>query len=273
LLALAIFDDVGAIVVVAVAYAGELRWLPIVGALLALAGTGIAARLGIRNLTVYTLLGVLSWLFFDRSGIHPTIAGVILGLITPTGAWVSGDRLDAILGKVLARPTGDRSRSDPAGRRDLRRAGVAATEAISPVERLELKLHPWASFAIMPVFAFANAGIPIYSGDLGHPLSTAFFAGLVLGKPIGVIVASWLAVITRVAIKTAELSWTQLAAGSALTGIGFTMSLFIAELAYKPDLIGAAKLGILVASSVSAVTGLVLLYMLSRTPKRGCNSP
>lgn len=264
LLSLAIFDDVGAIIVVAVAYAAELKWLSVAGALLALVGTAIAARLGIRNLAVYVFLGILTWLFFDRSGIHPTIAGVVLGLMTPTGAWVSDDRLHAILGKVLANPRGEPSRND---RRDVRRAGVAATEAVSPVERLELKLHPWASFAIMPIFAFANAGIPVSAGDLGHPLSIAVFAGLFLGKPVGVFVASWLAVRTRLATKASQLSWAQLAAGSTLTGIGFTMSLFIAELAYGPELIGPAKLGILMASSVSATTGLVLLGFLSRRRK------
>lgn len=267
LLSLAIFDDVGAIIVVAVAYAAELKWLTVAGALLALVGTSIAARLGIRNLAVYVFLGVLTWLLFDRSGIHPTIAGVVFGLMTPTGAWISNARLHAILGKVLSNPRGESSRNDTANRNDLRRAGVAATEAVSPVERLELKLHPWASFGIMPVFAFANAGIPVSTENLGHPLSIAVFAGLFLGKPVGVFVASWLAVRTGLAAKASQLSWGLLAAGATLTGIGFTMSLFIAELAYEPELIGPAKLGILVASTVSATTGLVLLGFLSRRHK------
>ena len=109
-------------------------------------------------------MGAAVWLCFDASGVHATIAGVILGLMTPTRIWVSDIRLRAILGRVLAAPNGDHRQGDVAGHHDLRQAGRALTESLSPVERLEMILHPWVGFAIMPIFALANAGITIGGG-------------------------------------------------------------------------------------------------------------
>ena len=124
-------------------------------------------------------------------------------------------------------------------------------------------LHPWVSFTIMPIFAFANAGVTIYGADIGQPVSAAIFVGLVLGKPTGVIAFSWLAVRLGLATRPSDLNWPLLAAGGLLTGIGFTMSLFIAGLAYTPAVLEGAKLGILAASVVSAVTGLLMLLWLT----------
>jgi NhaA family Na+:H+ antiporter len=122
-----------------------------------------------------------------------------------------------------------------------------------------MMLHPWVGFAIMPLFAFANAGVPLSFVDLGNSITVAVFVGFTLGKPIGVFVFSWLAVRTGMAIRPPGLSWLLLAAGSLLAGIGFTMALFIANLAFSPSLINAAKLGILLASAFSAAAGVVLL--------------
>jgi NhaA family Na+:H+ antiporter len=138
-------------------------------------------------------------------------------------------------------------------------AEAAARETLSPVERLEMMLHPWVAFVIMPLFAFANAGVPISFISLGNSVTVAVFVGFALGKPVGVLSFSWLAVRTGVAIRPAELSWRLLAGGGLLAGIGFTMALFIASLAFSPDLINAAKLGILSASVFSALAGVVLL--------------
>jgi NhaA family Na+:H+ antiporter len=143
-------------------------------------------------------------------------------------------------------------------------AEVAARETLSPVERLEITLHPWVGFAIMPLFALANAGVPLSITDLGNPVTQAVFAGFVLGKPIGVVFFSWLAVRSRIAIRTPDLSWGMLAGGGLLAGIGFTMALFIANLGFDNSLINAAKLGILSASVVSAVAGIALLAWLCR---------
>ena len=263
LLSLAIFDDVGAILVVAVGYGEALNWLALGLGLLGLGTVAGVAGLGIRSVPVYFLLGGVVWLCFDVSGVHATIAGVVLGLMTPTRVWVSDQRLRAILGRVLAYPGGERWSGDTANRRDLRQASRAVTESLSPVERLETMLHPWVGFAVMPVFALANAGVAITVEDIGQPVSLAIFAGLALGKPVGVFCFSWLAVRFGLVDRASSLSWPFLAAGAFLTGIGFTMSLFIAGLAYAPAMLDAAKLGILAGSVFSAVVGLATLVWLT----------
>lgn len=263
LLSLAIFDDIGAILVVAIGYGGELNWVAIALAVLGLASILGVAHVGIRSVPVYFLIGGFVWLAMDASGIHATITGVLLGLMTPTREWVSNTRLHAILDRLVARPRGSMSET-ASDRKDLVLAGVATREALSPVERLEMALHPWVGFAIMPIFAFANAGIPLSVSDLGGSVTLAIFAGFALGKPVGVLAVSWLAVRLGIATRPPDLSWGLIAAGGLLTGIGFTMALFIADLAFGQDLLGAAKLGILSASAVSAAGGIVALAWLTR---------
>jgi NhaA family Na+:H+ antiporter len=263
MLSLAIVDDIGAILVVAIGYSSQINW----GAL-GLGAFGVAGVLGmtwfgVRSIAIYFLLGGLIWLAVDASGIHATVTGVILGLLTPTRRWVSDERLRAILDRVLAYPSGNHTKGDTEDRKGLRLAETAARETLSPVERLELMLHPWVGFAIMPLFAFANAGVPITFGDLGNPVTGAVFVGFALGKPVGVLAFSWMAVRIGIATRPPELSWGLLAAGGLLAGIGFTMALFIASLAFDQSLINAAKLGILSASIVSAVAGIALLAWLS----------
>jgi NhaA family Na+:H+ antiporter len=263
LLSLAIFDDVGAILVVALGYGEALSWSALGLGLLGIGVVATASRLGIRSVPVYFFMGAAVWLCFDASGVHATIAGVILGLMTPTRIWVSDIRLRAILGRVLAAPNGDHRQGDVAGHHDLRQAGRALTESLSPVERLEMMLHPWVGFAIMPIFALANAGITIGGADFGQPVSVAIIVGLVLGKPIGVLGFSWLAVRSGLAVLAPGLSWPFIIAGSFLTGIGFTMSLFIAGLAFDWSVLNAAKLGILSGSALSAMLGVALLIWLT----------
>jgi NhaA family Na+:H+ antiporter len=270
LLSLAVFDDVGAILVVALGYGEALTWSALGLGLLGIGIVAGASRLGIRSVPVYFFLGAAIWLCFDASGVHATIAGVILGLMTPTRIWVSDVRLRSILGRVLAAPIGDHRQGDAAAPRDLRQAGRALKESLSPVERLEMMLHPWVGFAIMPIFALANAGITIDGADFGQPVSLAITVGLVLGKPIGVLAFSWLAVRSGLAVLAPGLSWPFIIAGSFLTGIGFTMSLFIAGLAFDPAMLNAAKLGILSASAFAAIAGtLILLGLTSRTARKG----
>ncbi|NKX65553.1 Na+/H+ antiporter NhaA [Labrenzia sp. 5N] len=266
LLSLAIFDDVGAILVVAVFYGEPLNWAATGLAILGLGLVAGFARLGVRSIPVYFLIGGAIWLCIDASGIHATIAGVVLGLMTPTQVWVSDTRLRAILGRVLAYPGGEHWSGDTPDRRDLREAGRAVSESLSPVERLELTLHPWVGFVVMPLFAFANAGVTIELSDVSQKVSIAIVAGLVFGKPLGVLAFSWGAVRLGLATRPPHLSWPFLTAGAFLAGIGFTMSLFIANLAFDPDLLGAAKLGILMGSAVSAVIGLLALLWLVTRP-------
>lgn len=264
LLSLAIFDDIGAILVVAIGYGETLNWVALTLAVIGLAAVAGAARLGIRSIPIYFLMGGIIWLCVDASGIHATIAGVVLGLMTPTHAWVSDAQLRGNLKRLLSYPGGEHWSGNTQERHDLRRAGIAVTESLSPVERLEIMLHPWAGFVIMPIFALANAGVAISAADIGQPVSAAIVAGLVVGKPIGVIVFSYFAVWSRLANRPTELDWSFLAAGGFLTGIGFTMSLFIAGLAYSASMLDAAKVGILMGSSVSAATGLLMLSWLTQ---------
>ena len=262
MLSLAIADDIGAIVVVAIGYSSHIAW-----AALALAALGVAivramAVLGFRGFPLYFLVGAFIWLAVDASGIHATITGVILGMMTPARRWVSDERLYAILGQVVAHPSGADRSGATKDRQTLQVAEIAARETLSPVERLEIALHPWVGFVIMPLFAFANAGLPLSIGDLGSSVTVAVFVGFALGKPIGVLTFSWLAVVSQIAIRPPDLSWRLLARGGLLAGIGFTMSLFIANLAFSRSLIDSAKLGIFLASIFSAVAGLALLMWL-----------
>lgn len=262
MLSLAIVDDIGAIVVVAIGYSSHITW----GAL-ALGALGVAvvramALAGFRGFPIYFLVGGFVWLAVDASGIHATITGVILGLLTPARRWVSDERLYAILAGVVAHPAGDEGSGDTKDRKTLQVAEIAARETLSPVERLEIALHPWVGYFVMPLFALANAGLPLAMGDLGDSVTAAVFVGFALGKPIGVLAFSWLAVRSGIAIRPPDLSWRLLAGGGLLAGIGFTMALFIANLAFSKSLIDSAKLGIFLASVFSALAGLALLRWL-----------
>ncbi|MGR9117457.1 MAG: Na+/H+ antiporter NhaA, partial [Gammaproteobacteria bacterium] len=263
MLSLAVVNDIGAILVVAIGYGSHLNWT-----MLALAAVGFLSiqamtLLGVRSMVLYFLGGGLIWIAMDASGIHPTITGVILGMMTPTDKWVSDKRLHAILDRVVAYPPGEHWSGNNENRKALRMAEAAARESLSPVEQLELMLHPWVGFVIMPLFAFANAGVPLSFEDLRNPVAVAVFTGFVLGKPLGVLSFSWLAVRTGIARRPPDLDWLLLVAGSLLAGIGFTMALFIANLAFSPNLIGAAKLGIFAASIFSALAGVMLLSVWS----------
>ena len=263
LLSLAIFDDIGAIIVVAIGYGDALN-----GRALLLAGLGLAlivglGRLGARSMAIYFLVGAFVWLAFDASGIHPTLAGVALGLLTPARVWVTHSRLRAILDRALVPPAREQGSATAAEQENLRRARVATREAQSPVEQLERTLHPWVAFAILPIFALANAGVRISPENFDLSVAGPVFAGLVFGKPLGVVLVSFFAVRLGVANKPTSLDWGLIAAGGALTGIGFTMAIFIAELAFADALLNSAKLGILGASIVAAAIGLLALTWLT----------
>ncbi|MCY1215235.1 Na(+)/H(+) antiporter NhaA [compost metagenome] len=268
LLALAIFDDIAAILVMAISYGGALQWLPLMLAGLGLAVVAGIGWVGIRSTSLYFVIGISVWVALDASGIHATLTGVVLGLMAPARSWVSDDRLHAILGRVVAYPPGKHWSGDTAGRHDLQQAGVAAREALSPIERLEIALHPWIAFAVMPAFALANAGVTIVPDKFDTTLVLAIFVGFVIGKPVGIVVLSALAVKLRIANRPKDLPWRTLAAGSMLAGIGFTMALFIAGLAFSPDLLGSVKVGILLGSLVSAIAGMLVLVCLCGPSRR-----
>lgn len=264
-LSLAIIDDIGAILVIAIGYTANLDLVALGLGVFGVASILSLRYLGVRSIAIYYLAGILTWLAVFASGVHPTIVGVVLGLLTPAYAWVGSYRFQAITHRVNAYLRGESAAGAEADTQDhhglLHTVAVAARETLSPLERLETALHPWVAFGIMPVFAFANAGIPVTAAGFSNPLVLAVIAGLVLGKPIGIVAASWMAVRLGIATRPDELRWSVIAAAGALSGIGFTMALFIAGLALDGGLLTAAKLGILVASFVSAVIGLALLIV------------
>jgi NhaA family Na+:H+ antiporter len=257
LVSLAIADDIGAILVIAIGYSKtiHLPWLGLGG--FGMLAVWALAQLGVRSIPMYVMAGFAMWLGFHESGVHATLAGVILGLMTPHRSWVGGDALREAIARAGAFLHGERE--DPNRLAVLGELGLAAREAASPLERLEHALHPWQSFAIVPLFALANAGVALKFEAFADPVALAVAAGLVLGKPIGILAASWLAVRAGVARLPADLSWSMVAGGGCLAGIGFTMSIFIASLALEEAALAAAKLGILGGSLVSGVLGMSLL--------------
>jgi NhaA family Na+:H+ antiporter len=268
ILSLAIADDIGAILVIAIGYTDAIHWGALAWGLAGIAGVSALARLGVRSFGIYTALGAAIWFAFHESGIHATIAGVVVGLMTPARAYLS----ETLFGQMLSRATqvveggGFGSLSDRPDR--VRRFRQAARELISPVEYLEGLLHPWVAFLIMPLFAFANAGVPFQLSDLGDPVAVAVGISLVIGKPLGIVAVSALAVRLGLASLPEGVGWGALTGGGALAGIGFTMALFIAGLALDGAALNAAKVGILAGSLVAAIAGMGILITVLR-PKDG----
>jgi NhaA family Na+:H+ antiporter len=272
ILSLAIADDIGAILVIALGYTEglSLAWL-----LLGVAGivaTELLTRLGVRSFGVYALMGLGIWLAFHESGVHATIAGVILGLMTPARAYLTETFVGQALQRVDEILQGNWE-TEPDRVVTVRRLRQATREMISPVEYLETLLHPWVAFVIMPIFAFANAGVVFKASDLASPVATAVALGLLAGKPLGIVLFSWLAVRAGLAALPTGVTWGVVAAGGILAGIGFTMALFIAGLALEGDALDAAKVGILGASIVAAILGTALLAWLLPGPAEDVATP
>jgi Na+:H+ antiporter, NhaA family len=260
LLSLAIADDVGSILVIAIGYTAEIHWGALFVGLALMAAVVVFTRLGVRSSSFYTLLGILVWLAFLKSGVHATIAGVLLGLLTPARTYLSKGTFGQLLEWARQVLEGDWEK-EPHRVEKVRRLQWAARETISPLEYLEQTLHPWVGFAIMPIFALANAGVPIQLDALGAPVSLAVMLGLLIGKPVGIVLLSWLAVRAGLAKLPDGVGWKALVGAGCLAGIGFTMALFIAGLALTGSLLDTAKIGILSGSVLSAALGMVLLLL------------
>jgi NhaA family Na+:H+ antiporter len=263
LLTLAIADDIGAILVIAVLYTADLSVLYLGLAVVGFVLTYGMNRAGVRAVSAYVVVGIAIWLMVLKSGVHPTVAGVLLGLLTPASAWVGETTLTAALRSALTALRAGDPKAVP-----LHHVSLAARESASPLDRLEASLHPWVAFGIMPVFALANAGVRIAPGEFAHPVALAVAAGLAVGKPVGVVAFSWMAVRTGLARLPDGVNWAALAGGGCLAGIGFTMSLFIAGLALNDELLAAGKLGTLLGSLASAALGVGVLVAVSRWPRR-----
>jgi len=268
LLALAIIDDLGAIVVIAIFYSSGLALSGVLIAAIGFGGVLAMQRLGVREKWVYVVPSIVAWAGIYTAGVHPTIAGVIVGLMTPVRAWLGPDGLLVGVRKEIERlaEAGTEALSSHELADTLRQVDVARREAVSPAESLIEKLHPWVAFGIMPVFALANAGVNLGSEPLdasAWSVVTGVGLGLIVGKPVGVLLASWLALRLRVATLPAGMSLRHLVVLGVVAGVGFTMAIFIAQLAFTDArLLAAAKLGVLVASGGAAICALVLGRLL-----------
>jgi NhaA family Na+:H+ antiporter len=229
LLALAIIDDLAAIVIIAIFYTADLSLLSLWLAAAGIAGLAALNIAGVQRIAAYVLVGIFLWVCVLKSGVHATLAGVAIGFAIP-----------------------------------LRGAGGED----SPLARVEHALHPWVTYGILPVFAFANAGVPLFGlspGALLHPVTLGAALGLVVGKQIGVFGFTWIAVRLGLGSMPAGTGWLQLYGLAWLTGIGFTMSLFIGTLAFETsDYQDAVRIGVLGGSLICALAGYFLLYLAPR---------
>jgi NhaA family Na+:H+ antiporter len=212
---------------------------------------------------VYVSLGLGVWLAFHESGVHPTIAGVILGLLTPAVPFQRPRAVSAEAVRTAATTVDDPEPPDADSPQWLRLATLSR-EAVSPLARAEAALHPWTSYAVIPLFAFANAGVRLSLEALRDavtsPVTLGVVLGLVAGKVLGITLASALAVRTGVGLLPPGSGWRHIVGLSAVAGVGFTVSLFISELAFEePALAAEAKVGIFAASLIAGVLGFAVL--------------
>lgn len=261
LLSLAIADDIGAVVVIAAFYTSDLNYFMLLMAAGGISFTAILGEIGVRSSAIYALIGVGIWIALHKSGVHPTIAGVILGLMTPATEWVGRTALRLSIADLQAQLVSDRH--EEVALEDLELLAFAARESVSPLERLEHVLHPWVGFIIMPLFALANAGIAIDIGELKNPVALAVACGLVIGKPLGIMLFSLLSVKLGFARLPEGVTWRMLFGGGCLAGIGFTMSLFVSDLAFRsePEMLASGKIGTLLGSVCSVFLGTAIMML------------
>jgi NhaA family Na+:H+ antiporter len=255
LLTLAIVDDIGAIAVIAIFYTTDLSisWLLI--AVAGLAAIRVLQVLKVWAIAVYILLGIFIWYAMLESGVHATIAGVALGLLTPARPLLAQRDAQSI---VDAMP-------DDAGVGEVRHVSFLVQESVPLTERFENFLHPFTAYMIIPIFALANAGIVLTSEKVSAATSSnvtiGIILGLVVGKPLGITLFAWVA--TKVGFELPPgINWVQFIGMGLAAGIGFTVSIFVAGLAFQTDAItDLGKIGILAASAVAAVCALIVLYV------------
>jgi len=277
LTALAIVDDMGAVVIIALFYTEAIQILPLAVAAAGVAGAVILNASGVRNPVWYALFAPLVWFGLLYAGVHPTIAGVLMGLTIPVRGVYDNETWLANVSGLLMRYREILVERDLEDREELsqRQDAVSAIERVteraqSPLVRLENLWQPSVAFVIMPLFAFVNAGVAISPQALGAALessvSIGVFLGLFVGKQIGVFVASWLCVKFNLAALPSNVSWWQIYGVSILAGIGFTMSLFVTELSFDAGSVATdqAKIGILAGSLVAGIMGYVTLRLKAR---------
>ncbi len=274
---LAVVDDIGGILVIAIFYSGSIDYSSLLWAAVLLVVLICGGLYGVHYKTFYVSIGILVWFLFLQSGIHPTIAGVLVAFCVPAKPVYAPKKYIKTIRKTLAHfSQEDDDKLENRGILTKEQASwlkeieSASDKVISPLQDLEDSLHPIVNFIIVPLFAFANAGIwlgDVNASEIFNGVSLAIIAGLVLGKFIGIFSFSWLCVKAKLAPMPDGTNWCQLAAVSVLGGIGFTVSLFIANLTfgdgdvYLSQILNNAKLGILVGSFLAGFLGWLLLYL------------
>lgn len=299
LVALAIVDDLGAVVVIALFYTGGVDFAPLISGGILIGSSLLISFLGVRHVIPYALIGILVWLAFLQSGVHATIAGVLLAFTIPATArynsYFFSDRMRELVTRFEKAEEYQTSlQVNSTQQRLIRKMTRECHHVEAPLQRLEHNLHPISVFVIMPVFAFANSGVRLPFDELGALLfervTLGIILGLVIGKPLGIVLFSWLAVKSRIAELPAGIRWNQIAGAGMLAGIGFTMSLFINGLAFTSVGAGTAhaataeagpvselaarfilegKLGIFIASIISGIVGLLYLRSVCKPGEGG----
>lgn len=268
LTALAIVDDMGAVLVISIFYSKAIVLSALGGAAITLLVLIGFNRIGVRHLWPYLLGGVVLWYFVHESGVHATVAGVVLAFTIPIRTRINAVEFSrearSRLDQFDRRETGDLLVLTSKGQQEALFALERASEGVTaPILRLEHALHNFSAFVVMPLFAFANAGVKITLSMEHAEIGLGVLAGLVFGKSLGVMTAAFIAVKSGIAKLPKAVNWTALLGYACLAGIGFTMSLFVAMLAFdQPVLVDAAKRGIIAGSLFAGVAGAVILKML-----------
>ncbi|MGF1504971.1 MAG: Na+/H+ antiporter NhaA [Anaerolineae bacterium] len=274
--ALAIVDDIGAVVVIALFYTAEIAVPALLIGVLLLVAAFTLNRIGVRRLWPFGLIGIAMWLAFLYSGVHATLAGVLLAFTIPHRAQAVDPtvigRAMRMLTDVVYRPdlpTGHAIVGSAKRQAILQELSNEVDRAESPLQRFEHMLHPWVSFVILPVFAFANAGVTMDGGSIAaaltSPIGMGIALGLIFGKTIGISLFTWVAVKLGIAELPRSISWTQLFGVATLAGIGFTMSIFISTLAFGTGgQLDTAKIGIIVASITAGLIGWTVLWLADK---------
>jgi NhaA family Na+:H+ antiporter len=263
LLGIAVIDDIGAIIVIAVFYSSGVEWQWLGAAVLGLLAIIAIQRVHVRSLVPYVALGMFVWLATFESGIHATIAGVVLGLLTPARPFQRGDAVSEAAVQIAA-ATDDAIDDPDKDSREWQALAWLSRESVSPLTRLESSLHPWTAGFVLPLFALANVGIAFDLDSMRDAVTSSLAigiaCGLVLGKPVGIVLGAWIAVRSGLATLPDGIRWSHIVGIGSLAGIGFTMSLFVTMLAFsEPDLIKSATFAVLFASMIAAIVGVFVL--------------
>jgi NhaA family Na+:H+ antiporter len=273
--ALAVADDLGAVLVIAFFYSADLHFGPLLIGLGFLLILALANILGVRNTAFYLIIGFGVWVGFLLSGVHATIAGVLVAFTIPARTKIDEKRYSTRLRELSydfeEEIPNCSTLTTPKQHETIEHIKKLSLAAQTPLQKIEYSLHPWVAFIIMPLFALANAGIvigPNFFLSLANPVSIGVIIGLVAGKFIGVMLFTWLIVKLKVAQLPQKANWAHIIGVAALAGVGFTMSLFVSALAFdKPDYTEQAKYGILVASLLAGIAGTLILKLVVKPAK------